>query len=112
MAQQTTTTENKRCLTMERAAIVYQVGICNVFSLPTVGPLSDGERLLQSYYETCEAYARGLMDAGVGVEVWHCDYPGDIRLATDEWKPGQGTLWSESKRPHSAWRYVDYEEED
>lgn len=71
---------------VQYAALVYQAGIANVFAL---GAMSldavqrDARRLLQSDFRTCEAYARGLKDAGVVVTTAACNKAGEIKDA--EW---------------------------
>lgn len=68
---------------IRQAVLVYQAGIANVFrvdnddmSLPDMG--RNARRLLQGSFRECEAYARGLRDAGVHVESATCNMAGDI----------------------------------
>ena len=42
----------------------------------------DAERLLQSDFRTCEAFARGLAAAGIRVGTVACNQAGDIQEAT------------------------------
>lgn len=86
-----------------RAALVYQAGIANVFAVECFN-LSDygrdARRLLQSDYRTCEAYARGLSDAGVLVYSAACNQAGDISRSTwnQDWESGCAPF-RESFRP-------------
>lgn len=72
-------------LKLKYACLVYQGGIANVFSEQSQidGRNESGRsllrvRLLQSDFKTCEAYARGLQDAGVTVRSAWCNEAGDI----------------------------------
>ena len=75
-------TKTKR---MERAVLVYQAGIANVFQVTcfNLGPFGrDARLLLQSDFRTCESFARGLVAAGVRVTSMHCNECGDIAERT------------------------------
>ncbi len=69
-------------LTMERAVLVYQAGIANVFmvrcfNLSDYG--RDAKRLMQGTFRQCEDFARGLACAGVLVHTYACNMAGDIQ---------------------------------
>ena len=66
-----------------KAVLVYQAGIANVFAVESFNLQlfgRDAERLLQSDFRTCEAYARGLAAAGVKVGSAACNMAGDVNL--------------------------------
>ena len=65
---------------MQRAVLVYQAGIANVFKVDTFNMADpDGrKRLLQGSFTTCEMFARGLGAAGVKVGSAACNLAGDI----------------------------------
>jgi len=72
-------------LNFARAALVYQGGIANVFSVDCFNLADYGreaKRLIQSDFHTCENFARGLAAAGVIVKVVGCNRAGDITRAT------------------------------
>lgn len=81
-----------RVLTTQRAVLVYQAGIANVFAVDSFN-LSDygreAYRLVQGSFRECEAFARGLAAAGVLVKSAGCNQAGDIINAT----------WSEDLGP-------------
>lgn len=86
---------------VERAFLVYQAGIANVFSVDCFN-LSDygreTKRLLQSDFRTCEAFARGLGAAGVIVHSAHCNEAGDI--INSRWSDDlESAPFSDSFRP-------------
>lgn len=68
----------------EKAALVYQAGIANVFAVESWN-LSDygreARRLIQGDFRTCEAFARGLDAAGCRVASFCCNRAGDIASA-------------------------------
>jgi hypothetical protein len=68
-------------LKVQRAVLVYQGGIANVFRVKSFN-LSDygrdAERLLQSDFRHCEHFAHGLAAAGVHVGTAACNEAGDI----------------------------------
>lgn len=72
-------------LKMDRAVLVYQAGLANVFKVACFN-LSDygrnAVRLQQADFRTCASFARGLQAAGVNVKVAACNQAGDIRQAT------------------------------
>ena len=78
----------RQTLKIQRAMLVYQAGIANVFAV-TAFNLADfgrnARRLLQSDFRTCESFARGLAAAGTLVSSAHCNQAGDIA----------GSVWSE-----------------
>jgi hypothetical protein len=80
---------------MRKFVLVYQVGIANVFERTADGVT----RKMQHAYRPCEDFARGLLAADCAVDVMHCDVAGDVASFADEWKPGKGSLWEESKHP-------------
>jgi len=64
-----------------RAVLVYQAGIANVFQVESFNMANygrDARRLLQSDFRTCEAFARGLVAAGVRVTSAACNRAGDV----------------------------------
>jgi hypothetical protein len=66
---------------IERAALVYQGGIANVFAVEAFNIADygrDARRLLQADFRTCESFARGLAVAGVKVATACCNKAGDI----------------------------------
>jgi hypothetical protein len=58
----------------DRAVLVYQAGIANVFRVTRTST----DRIMQSDFTTCENYVRGLRDAGVNLTVAWCNMAGDI----------------------------------
>ena len=74
-------------LQFERAVLVYQGGMANVFSVDCFNLALFGrhqKRLLQADFHTCEMFARGLGMAGVRVTSLYCNQAGDI--AESNWK--------------------------
>jgi hypothetical protein len=69
---------------IERAMLVYQCGIANVFAVKSfdlnVATREEPVRLMQSDFRTCEAFARGMSVAGTSVRSAHCNMAGDIAL--------------------------------
>ncbi|MES2367360.1 MAG: hypothetical protein V4563_15900 [Pseudomonadota bacterium] len=68
-------------LKIERAVLVYQAGIANVFAVDCFNFVASGRtatRLLQSDFRTAEAFARGLAAAGTRVASAGCNMAGDI----------------------------------
>lgn len=68
-------------LQIERAVLVYQAGIANVFAVDCFNQRSFGrhqKRLLQADFHTCEMFARGLGMAGTRVCSMTCNEAGDI----------------------------------
>lgn len=70
-------------LKVERAALVYQASIANVFHLTGPGSILDGNnrravRLMQADFAACENYARGLACAGTVVKTYACNKAGNI----------------------------------
>lgn len=81
--------KSSRRLNMDRAFLVYQNGIANVFRVEcfNVSPFGrNAARLMQADFRTCEAFARGLASAGVTVRVASCSLFGDI--ADAQWVDG------------------------
>ena len=71
---------------MQRAALVYQAGIANVFEVDSFNLADFGRnarRLQQADFRTCESFARGLKAAGVQVMTAACNQAGDI--ASSHW---------------------------
>ena len=69
---------------LHKAVLVYQAGIANVFEIG----LWDDEarqprRILQSDFRECEAFSRGLREAGWDITSMYCNQAGDITDA--EW---------------------------
>lgn len=79
---------------MTHAAIVYQAGIANLFSMRiSVKRSRHGglhyrpvKRLVQADFRTVEDIARGLILAGVTVAVYSCNVAGDVSL--QDWTRG------------------------
>jgi hypothetical protein len=66
---------------VQRAVLVYQAGIANVFAVECFNMSEygrDARRLIQSDFHTCEAFARGLAVAGVKVVSMQCNQAGDV----------------------------------
>ena len=74
-----------RTLKVERAFLVYQAGIANVFMVKSFN-LSDygrnAKRLLQSNFRSAENFARGLAAAGATIRTAACNEAGDISKST------------------------------
>jgi hypothetical protein len=71
-------------LKIERAMLVYQGGIANVFAVDCFNLLAYGRnarRLHQGSFRTCETYVRGLGAAGTIVHTAACNQAGDIAEA-------------------------------
>ena len=65
----------------ERAALVYQAGIANVFQVDCLNCADFGRnaaRLMQSSFLACEHFAQGLGAAGTKVATFSCNKAGDI----------------------------------
>jgi hypothetical protein len=70
---------------MQKAMLVYQAGIANVFEVKSFNLANYGRnarRLLQSDFHTCRAFAQGLGAAGVVVRTAACNRAGDISRET------------------------------
>ena len=66
---------------MNKAVLVYQAGICNVFKVDSFNMADYGRnavRMIQSDFSSCEHFAAGLGAAGVTVRVAGCNMAGDI----------------------------------
>jgi len=74
-------------------ALVYQVGLANVFRVGGARPV----RLLQADYHSWEMFCRGALVAGWPVQVFHADVAGDCLTA--ERADGPGDLWRDRKHP-------------
>jgi hypothetical protein len=72
-------------LKVERAVLVYQSGIANVFQVASFN-LSDYGRnaklLRQADFRTCENFAQGLAIAGTRVTTAYCNQAGNIASCT------------------------------
>ena len=88
-------------LRFERAVLVYQAGIANVFAVDSFNMSDYGRnaiRLCQNDFRTCEAFARGLGAAGVKVVSAHCNQVGDIEFST--WSEDLDSApFSDNQRP-------------
>ena len=72
-------------LKVERAVLVYQAGIANVFAVEAFNMSDygrDAKRLIQHAFGPCESFARGLAAAGTRVVTAHCNETGDITNRT------------------------------
>lgn len=74
---------------IEKAMLVYQAGIANVFWVESFNLADYGRearRLIQGDFRTCETYAHGLQAAGAVVRTAACNRAGDIarELWTDD----------------------------
>lgn len=70
---------------IRKAALVYQAGIANVFSVECFNLASYGReatRLYQGDFRSAEMFAAGLGTAGVVVRSLACNQTGDVRFAT------------------------------
>ena len=69
---------------IERAMLVYQGGISNVFAVKSFALKAEERdapvRLMQADFRTCEAFTRGMSVAGAAVRSAHCNMPGDVAL--------------------------------
>lgn len=66
---------------IERAVLVYQAGIANVFAVECFNSNPFGrnaKRLLQADFRSCENFARGLGTAGVQVASAGCNMAGNV----------------------------------
>jgi hypothetical protein len=66
---------------IERAVLVYQAGIANVFAVDSFNKEDHGRnarRLIQHAFVVCEGVAQGLALAGVKVATMYCNRAGDI----------------------------------
>lgn len=64
-----------------KAVVVYQVGVANVFEVECFNMADfgrDARRMLQSDFNSCEWFARGLGAAGWHVSSMFCNQAGDI----------------------------------
>lgn len=71
---------------LERAVLVYQAGIANVFDVDCFNFAPSGRTetlLLQADFRTCEAFCRGLAAADVAVATAACNVAGDC--ARQKW---------------------------
>lgn len=86
---------------IERAMLVYQSGIANVFEVEcfNLNPFGrNARRLMQHAFRPCEDFTRGLAAAGVIVRTASCNVAGDC--ADVQWTDGiEGTPFSESCNP-------------
>jgi hypothetical protein len=91
MKTETSVTANEfgapsRVLAFDRAFLVYQAGIANVFAVECLNLAPFGRnarRLMQYDFRSCESFARGLAAAGVVVRTAACNMAGDI--AAQQW---------------------------
>jgi hypothetical protein len=68
-------------LKVEKAVLVYQGGLANVFSVQSfnMGPQGRQAKLLMQHaFDRCEAFARGLVAAGAEVISAQCNQAGNI----------------------------------
>ncbi len=73
-------------LLIEKAVLVYQAGIANVFRVDKFSLTSDGrnaKRLYQGCFREAAFYAMGLKAAGASVATSACNRAGDI--VDSEW---------------------------
>lgn len=81
-----------------KAVLVYHRGIASIFQVDRFSKGIEGRnarRLLQGCFVECEAFARGMMAAGVVMRIAHCDMTGDV--ANQPWESGIGDIFSTSK---------------
>jgi hypothetical protein len=92
--------------TIEKAVLVYQAGIANVFSVECFNMQPFGREaqcLLQADFHTCETFCNGLKMAGVSVASAHCNMAGDIK--DQPWNVNMDSaLWREKMNP--VWNKV------
>jgi hypothetical protein len=88
---------------MPTYALVYQVGIANVFKY--IHNRQSATRIVQHAYTYCETFAAGLLEAGCTVEVRHCDKAGDI--TSQPWPVGRGEIFLDRKSPPAKAMYAD-----
>lgn len=66
---------------INRVVVVYQAGLCNVFSVDCFNMRAWGRKetlLLQGTFAQCEQFARGIAATGVPVASAFCNMAGDI----------------------------------
>jgi len=66
---------------MDKAVLVYQAGIANVFEVScfNLSPFGrEAKRLMQADFRSCESFARGLATAGVKVGSVYCNQAGEV----------------------------------
>jgi len=82
---------------IEKAMLVYQAGIANVFRVDDFGltaiDADDGQyrtrvRLMQSDFRGCESFVRGMEVCGVEIRSCGCNRAGDIAFA--DWEVDRG----------------------
>lgn len=74
---------------IEKAVLVYQGGIANVFAVDcfNMSPFGrNARRLMQRDFKSCRLFASGLAAAGVKVITASCNQAGDI--AESQWTEG------------------------
>lgn len=93
--------KSESLLKFDYAVLVYQAGIANVFAVDCLNMRAAGrveQRLMQSDFRTCEAFAYGLGAAGVRVASAHCNEAGDIKRR-DWYVDLDCAPFAESQRP-------------
>lgn len=97
---------NPRTLVIQRAMLVYQAGIANVFAVDHLSIFAsnrtsydrNARRLIQGAFRECELFARGLNAAGTLVNTAACNQAGNI--ARSDWSQNlEDQPFSESFRP-------------
>jgi len=76
-------------LKIEKAVLLYQGGIANVYSVACIIPVAEPRLIYQGDFKTCAAIAQGLGLAGTEVVTMSCNVAGDARLAYKRWVPGR-----------------------
>ena len=79
------TSITRRTLSFQRAMLVYQAGIANLFIVKAFNLSGYGrkaQRIYQGDFRSCEMMALGLDRAGVCVKTAACNMAGDIAWAT------------------------------
>lgn len=99
--EQTASAQPENVRTIERAMLVYQAGIANVFAVEcfNLNPFGrNARRLMQHAFRPCEDFARGLAAAGVIVRTASCNVAGDC--ADVQWADGiEATPFRDSCNP-------------
>lgn len=81
MNTQTGRTRIAKARRTQKAMLVYQAGIANVFTVDSFNLADYGRgawRICQADFRTCETYATALKFAGFAVKTAGCNVAGDI----------------------------------
>ena len=93
----------------EKAVLVYQNGLANVFRVEcfNMNPFGrEAKRMLQGAFSECEWFAKGLVAAGWQVVSMSCDKTGDITNA--QWAPTGDAVFRNRANPIYSMGYCAY----